>query len=243
MPQAPLPAPAQRLSPQNLITPIIAGTSTPQDVLAHQWNVDMIDKMGKGLQIGQALARLPREGAENVAQKAYAEIAAQQAKAIQAQIKQIQKTTYNPTDPAANLAAQNAEIQKVLTTSGYYYSGGTGGFSGQYPANLLPRATFLGSETDTNRTPATNTPAPAATTNQPVTPAKTVTPAPAPAPVQQKSPLDQIIDRYAPGTGSAVPATGLQTGLAYAPIQEPQQNPYLTNAQGGYLPSASFMVG
>lgn len=235
MPQAPLPAPAQRLTPQNLITPIIAGTPTPQDVIAHQWNVDMIDKMGKGVQIGQALARLPREGAENVAQKAYAEIAAQQAKAIQAQIKQIQKTTYNPTDPAANLAAQNAEIQRVLTTGGYYYGTGGGGYSGQLPANILPRASFLGPETDvTPKTPA----APATPPATPATPAKTVTPQTPQAPA--KSPLDQIIDRYAPGTGSAVPATGQETGLAYAPIQQPT---YLTNTQGGYYPPYATMVG
>jgi hypothetical protein len=238
MPQAPLPAPPARLAPQNLITPIIAGTSTPQDVIAHQWQVDMLDKMGKGVQIGQALARLPREGAENVAQKAYAEIASQQAKAIQAQIKQIQKTTYNPSDPAANLAAQNAEIQRILTTGGYYYGTGGGGFSGQLPANVLPRGSFLGSETDTDNRPnnapsnaPNNVPAP---NNAPINKAPANTP-----PVQTVSPLDQIINRYAPGTGSAVPATGQQTGLAYAPIQ--QQSPYLTNVQGGYLPYAPIM--
>jgi hypothetical protein len=105
-----------RLQPQNLITPIVGGGNTPLNVASAFHYPDFVENMQKGLQMGSALAKLPREGAENALQKAYAQIQIEQAKNVQNQIKAIQAD--KSMDPAHKTAAiQSLLIQSGITTS------------------------------------------------------------------------------------------------------------------------------
>lgn len=118
MPQAPLPAPAARLVPQNLITPMHAGTSTPMDVLAHQQMVDYIGSLQKGVQIGHELSKLPTEGQEQVLQRAHIQLALEKGKALKQQIDAINKKYDALPATPENLRAKALEQNQAYIIAG-----------------------------------------------------------------------------------------------------------------------------
>jgi len=91
------------------------------DVLQHTYIPNWMDTISKGVDIGAKFAALPREGQENIAQMHMAQIASEEAKAVQNQIKAIQADkTKSPED-------KTAAIYRATMPSGLSYGpqGGT----------------------------------------------------------------------------------------------------------------------
>jgi hypothetical protein len=208
-----------------------------------------MDAALKGLSLGSALGKLPREGAENATQKAYAEIAKEQAKAIQAQIKQVMSGV-NPytgqviQDPSEKTAL----IAQIQREGGLSYSSQGGTQSPLIPYTVSGRDAILQQEMklrQPNQQPQTNAPpttqqAPQTQQTPPQTP-----PGKAPLngqnpPVPQDDPLERRMNELAPGTGFYSPTPQPANNIA---MQAPRMGPtmeelYQQYLQGGNLPAA-----
>jgi len=187
----------------------------PFNALAYTRYPDMLEHAIKGVQLGSMIGRLPRTARENAAQAAMASIAQEQAKDLQATIRQIQA------DKTLDAATKTQRIREAILESGFGYGGSGGTFDPMTAAYRLlnmqiQRATNPGlfPSTDTGNPPATNPPAP--------TP-RTTTPAPAPAPAPNEEPEDK----------------SLINQMSY--LMPPQQ--YASLQTGGYPPAATFLQG
>jgi hypothetical protein len=112
----------------------------------------MTERFKKGAEVGELLAKMPREGAENALQKTYAEYFKGQAKGMLNQQKQIMSTQYGkevngqwvPLSPAENTAYQNQLLRNLTVPSGMQYGGqGTGGYyNPSVPVNMYGAKSF-----------------------------------------------------------------------------------------------------
>lgn len=138
MPQAPLPPLGARLQATNLISPIVKGTPTPMDVIQHQQLIDFAQRFGEGVDIGKKLMRLPRDAAENAAQKAHAVLDKAYTQEIQKAASAIIADPKYKNDPRGLSLA----LEKLLVPSGIYQSGEEGGFSPETPISLYGKNYF-----------------------------------------------------------------------------------------------------
>jgi hypothetical protein len=222
LPQPPIPAPAARINPPTF-TPIPLSyqgtTGPPQQTVRYP---DMMSAAGKGLDLGRAIALLPRQAHEAAAQASMASIAQVQAKNQQDSIKQIQA------DKTLTPEAKTAKIQALLQPSGFAYGpqGGTyNPWEGQLAAQayamrqqqMQQSATAFPTEQRAREVALASTPAVAAGTTNPAPGATTTTTAPAPAPASD-NPND-------PDPDWMYSAEGYQTGGLVRP----------PNSQGEHL--------
>jgi hypothetical protein len=84
MPQAPLPAPAARIQVPSLISPMVGITPNPPNLPA-QLLPDVMARVKEGAEAGLMMAKLPKEVAENRAQKLLADISSDHAKMVKQQ--------------------------------------------------------------------------------------------------------------------------------------------------------------
>src|ERR1700745_2491412 len=91
MPQAPLPAPAARISAP-VFTPINPGTymnREPMNVLAYMKYPDMIEHALNGVKIGQMIGSFPKEAQANATEMAIGSVTRAKMQAIQTRAKAI----------------------------------------------------------------------------------------------------------------------------------------------------------
>jgi len=129
MPQAPLPAPAARTQPTELIRPIVAGTPTPPS-LPTQLLPDVVDRIRKGVETADWLTKIPREASETVMQKMMQNVQEQLYKATMAKIKAIQS------DKTMTEQAKSDAIRSEILKSGYGAVGNQGTQNFQVPVGV-----------------------------------------------------------------------------------------------------------
>lgn len=159
------------------------------DVLGHQFIPNYMDSLAKGVDIGAKLARLPRDAAENAAQKAHAVLDKAYTQSIQKAAQAILKDPKYANDPQGQAEA----LRNLLVPSGSYYGEHGGGFSGAIPGQILPPGTFQSTIDATDRT--NNPPKPGNVNN----PGNTNNPQNSNNP--QGNPVEDVINRNLPGTG------------------------------------------
>lgn len=89
MPQAPLPAPANRITVPELFHGYVQQIGQPFNVMPYMRYPDMIESATKGLKLGSMMARLPAEGRENAYQYAMAGMAKEHANQLQDALKEV----------------------------------------------------------------------------------------------------------------------------------------------------------
>jgi hypothetical protein len=204
-----------------------------------------MDAALKGLSLGSALAKLPREGAENATQKAYAEIAKEQAKAVQAQIKEIQSGVNPYAGPGESNAITDPSqktrlIERTLTESGMLYGPNGGQQNPSVPVGIYGRDSYLRPGLNGGGNNGNVTVGPVTPQNAPINNSQGSPPTPAPnvknAPIgngQQPQPNQQPEGFPIPHSNGQVgmidPATGQP--IPVAPI-------YQAALQGGNYPVA-----
>jgi hypothetical protein len=247
MPQAPLPALANRLGQVPIFQPLNPGSyasNQPMNVLPYVQYPNMMDAALKGLQLGSGLAKLPQQGKEEATQMALQSIYQTQFKYNQQQIKAIMA------DKTLSPQAKTEAINQLIQGLGAGISGGQGTIDPQ--AAMANRYRQLEMELIKAQNPNLFLP----TTNNPPAGGRPSNPPP-PAPVRTTpSGSGQPQDGGNPPEPSdkdllnqmsmVVPNTGTQ--LAYAsppPANFLQQGPAWNQVAGGYqiVPAAPIANG